>query len=164
MEKRSTGWEGDPVKVRARARWIIPEFVYFSLLALTSAILSGCDALGPEDRFFAEPRTFSHELFDTEAECNKARESHPEANCTEIVFFCPDGSAAWLIGGDDIIWGGTYAIRRSRVVLQATQTGTSFSFLLSEGGDALVRETSGAVWERSFDGTGGFSSAGCSLQ
>jgi hypothetical protein len=165
MEEQNRGREGDPVKVRItiRRRRTIPGPAYFSLLALSLVSLSGCDSLGPESLLFFKPQVFTHELFDTEAECTEAQESQPERNCTEIVHFCPDGTAAWLIGGGDIVWGGTYAVRGSRVVLEATSTGASFGFLLSDGGDALVHETFGTVWERLLDDTGGFSLASCSV-
>lgn len=161
---KSRGSEADPVKARItmRTRRTIPGPAHFSLLALSVVSLSGCDGLGPEGLLFLEPQVFTHELFDTEAECTEAKESQPEGNCTEIVHFCPDGTAAWLIGGGDIVWAGTYAVHGSRVVLEATPTGPSFGFLLSDGGDALVHESLGTVWNRRLDGTGGFSLANCS--
>jgi hypothetical protein len=163
-QAKSRGCEADPVKARItiRTRRTIPELAYLSLLAPSVVSLSGCDGLGPEGLLFLEPQVFTHELFDTEAECTEAKESQPERNCTEIVHFCPDGTAAWLIGGDDIVWAGTYAVRGSRVVLEATQTGATFGFDLSDGGDTLVHESLGTVWNRRLDGTGQFSLANCS--
>jgi hypothetical protein len=120
-----------------------------SILSTVLLGLGGCEVLTPERRFFEEPTTFTHSLFETPDECVQFLEVTLEGNCSEFIEFFPDGRANSLLGGGDIVLGGTYRIRGRRIRVQPDHYPDALDFLLSKDQSTMFQAVRGVIWERS---------------
>jgi hypothetical protein len=92
---------------------------------------------------FAEERVYVNEIFATPEECMDAQQEG--ANCTRIVQFCPDGSAAVMV--TDIVISGSYEIDGASIAASWRSGDVPSMMLFTQTSDTEILDDSfGLTW------------------
>ena len=119
-----------------------------SKISLVVLLLGGCEIFGPERTHFAEPRYYTHDFFESYAEC-EAAQLDPWINCSQTATFCPSGRVDFML--TDIVHSGSYTIEGRRLTLRFPpnpEVESRVVFLLSADEQSLSLQPSGTLWTR----------------
>lgn len=124
-----------------------------STISLVVALLSGCEIFAPDRSHFSEPRYYTHDFFDSYAEC-EAAQPYPDfwINCSQTATFCPSGRVNLMV--TDIIHHGTYTVVGRYLAFRFPpnpEVPDRVTFLLSADEQSLSLRSSGTLWTRKAD-------------